>query len=83
MIELVFDLDPHMRAARLEGAVARLDHVALDVDDVSVVAQRLAALGARMDARGIVQVDSRLNTWSEPSSTLGVRLQLTAETTHP
>jgi methylmalonyl-CoA/ethylmalonyl-CoA epimerase len=78
-IELIDDLDLAARQSSLAGATARIEHVALEVDDMEASLQRLAVSGVRIDARGILSVGSRLNAWTQPGTTDGVMYQLVTE----
>ena len=78
-IELIDDLDPDTRERNLHGAPARLEHVALEVDDVEAEIARLATSGVSTSARGVVRAGGRLNVWTNPLTSRGVMFQLTAE----
>ncbi len=76
MIEVIEDLDPAAKARVLDGASARVEHVAIEVDGLDSVLTALQALGVKADSRGIVRVGSRLNAWTDPTTTDGIIFQL-------
>jgi catechol 2,3-dioxygenase-like lactoylglutathione lyase family enzyme len=78
LIELVAELDPEAKKRTLDGAVAKIEHVALGVLDIHDVAARLAALGVSINEHGIVRTGDRLNAWTDPATTFGIMFQLTA-----
>lgn len=79
---LSFDDAPTARLP--EGAVGVLDHVAVEVDDLEAEASRLRShgvefTGPRLPDRvaEIVEMRGRKHLWSDPSTSLGFRLQMT------
>ncbi len=75
-IELIAFDDPDRRDATLGGAAARLDHIALRVDDI-------AESGRRLQGRGVAFATPEpgrfrdLLTWNtQPETSMGVRFQL-------
>jgi methylmalonyl-CoA/ethylmalonyl-CoA epimerase len=78
-IELIDDLQAESRAVALDGATARVEHVALEVADVAAAVSSLAAFGVRIGPGGVVQIGTRLNAWTDPKTTDGVMYQLVAE----
>lgn len=72
--------------ARLpEGEPARIDHFAVEVDDLEGEASRLGGHGVRFtgplspeEADGPVEVRGRRHLWTMPETSSGFRLQLTA-----
>jgi methylmalonyl-CoA/ethylmalonyl-CoA epimerase len=84
-IEVIEVLDPEARRLRLGAATkARIEHVALRVDDLNDEAQRLSRLGVRMrgsaDPRAETaepaKVGDTLNLWTDPDTSDGVSYQL-------
>lgn len=75
-IEVIEDLDADARQLALGGASARIEHVAIEVDSVESVLATLEKLGVKADSRGIVHVGSRINAWTDPSTTDGIIFQL-------
>jgi methylmalonyl-CoA/ethylmalonyl-CoA epimerase len=76
-IEIILDLDAPAKQRSLDGAAARIEHIALEVDNVEETVKELAPRGVRIGEGGLVQIGSRLNAWTEPASTDGVMYQLT------
>ncbi len=75
-IEVIEDLNAEAKARALDGANARIEHVAVEVDGVDSVLTALESLGVKADSRGILRVGSRLNAWTDPSTTDGIMFQL-------
>jgi catechol 2,3-dioxygenase-like lactoylglutathione lyase family enzyme len=75
-IEVIEDLDADARQRTLSGASARIEHVAIEVDSVESVLAGLEGLGVKTDSKGIVRVGSRLNAWTDPSTSDGIMFQL-------
>jgi methylmalonyl-CoA/ethylmalonyl-CoA epimerase len=75
-IEVIEDLHMESRARVLNGATARIEHVALEVDNVEGELASLSGLGVKADGRGVVSVGARLNAWTDPLTTDGVMYQL-------
>ena len=78
-IELIEEHDDGARQRVLGGASAIIEHISFDVDDLERTAQQLVDLGVRLQGT-IVQVGTRRNAWTEPSTSGGVMFQLSAET---
>jgi len=75
-LEVIEDLNLESKAKALHGGSARIEHIALEVDGVSSVSAALAGLGVKIDDHGILLVGSRLNAWTDPSTTDGIVFQL-------
>jgi catechol 2,3-dioxygenase-like lactoylglutathione lyase family enzyme len=83
-IELIGMADPEARKQRLGDAPARIEHVAILIDDLEEMCSALERKGVRLT--GIPNVDiahpvpfrvgSRLNVWTDPATTDGVIYQL-------
>ncbi len=84
-IEVIEVLDPKVRRRRLgEGSKARIEHVAIRVDDLHKEAQRLSRLGVRLwgspdpgeGTTDPVMVGDTLNLWTDPDTCDGVSYQI-------
>ena len=76
-IEVVEIGDPEMRRRRLgEGNRARVEHIAVEVDDLPGELARLAALGVRTTIPEPRRVGNMLTTWTQEETTGGVSYQL-------
>jgi methylmalonyl-CoA/ethylmalonyl-CoA epimerase len=78
-IEVIEDLDPEAKARVLDGAPARIEHVAVEVDDVASVLAALEGLGVRPNSTGILRAGPRVNAWTDPSTTDGIMFQLLSD----
>ena len=72
LIEFIQPDDPD----RAPGGQARIDHVALRVDDLGESQRRLAADGAAFDQDEPLRLGANDNLFSKAETTAGVRLQL-------
>jgi catechol 2,3-dioxygenase-like lactoylglutathione lyase family enzyme len=75
-IELIEELDVGARKQSLGDATARIEHIALEVDDLDSALRTLAAKGVRMGPQGKVGAGTRVSVWTDPSTTGGVMYQL-------
>ena len=75
-IELIEISDPSERARRLGQVTARVEHVAVEVEDLALTADRLRDVGVAMTAREPLVVGSTRSYWTEPESCDGVMYQL-------
>lgn len=77
-IELLEILEPEARRQRLgDGQSARIEHIAVEVDDVPEALAVLGALG--IEANGPLQQSGGRETfWTQPSTTDGVMYQFVA-----
>jgi methylmalonyl-CoA/ethylmalonyl-CoA epimerase len=75
-IEVIEDLDPESKARGLDGAKARIEHVALEVDNVDGELESLGGLGVKANSLGVVSIGMRRHVWTDPHSTDGVMYQL-------
>lgn len=78
-IEVIEDLDAKAKARVLDGATARIEHIAVEVEAVDSALAALGALGVRADSHGILRVGTRVNAWTDPSTTDGIVFQLLSE----
>ena len=76
-IEMIQIDDPAVRRKRLgEGTPARIEHIAVEVDDIPAVLGKLAALGVRTTEPEPRKIGDRLNIWTVAETTGGVSYQL-------
>ncbi len=75
-IELIEIAEPEERALRLGFDKARIEHIAMEVDDLSATLELLAALGVRMQTSEPVRIGANLNTWTVAETSDGVMYQL-------
>jgi methylmalonyl-CoA/ethylmalonyl-CoA epimerase len=84
-IEVIEVLDPEARRRRLgEGSKARIEHVAIRVDDLHEEAQRLSRLGVRLrgssdpreETADPLRIGDTLNLWTDPDTCDGVSYQI-------
>ena len=72
-------IEPYGEGAKerdLRGERARIEHVAVEVDDVRRALEALAGLGVRPNALGIVPVGDKETVWTDPEGGDGVMYQL-------
>lgn len=76
-IELIEPTTEEARARRLgRGAKARIEHIAVEVNDAIAVAIEVArGLGAEFITPAPVPIDGNLNIFTRPDSTGGVQFQ--------
>ncbi len=76
-IEVIEIGDPEARRRRLGGgARARIEHIAVEVDDLCASLGRLAALGVRTTAPEPRRSGNTLNVWTVDETTGGISYQL-------
>lgn len=71
-IEVIEPYGPD-RERDLAGARAKIEHIAVEVDDVR---RALEVLGLRPNANGMVDIGGRETVWTDPDSGDGVMYQL-------
>jgi methylmalonyl-CoA/ethylmalonyl-CoA epimerase len=76
LVELIELADPEARAARLGDDVARLDHVAVEVDDIDAAAAELRAQGVRFTTEEPVAVRDIRTLWTQKETSGGVMWQI-------
>jgi methylmalonyl-CoA/ethylmalonyl-CoA epimerase len=82
-IEVIEVLDPERRRERLgEGAMARIEHIAIEVDDLHGTLAVLEALGIRAGAAPRVSADY-LTFWTDPATSDGIMLQFLSRSEVP
>lgn len=75
-IELIEIGDPEQRRKRLgEGNRARIEHIAVDVDDIGATVAQLAPLGVTTTAPAPRQLGETLNIWTTEETTGGISYQ--------
>jgi methylmalonyl-CoA epimerase len=75
-VELIQLGDPEARAQRLgEGNVGRLDHIAIEVDDVEAVKEELHPAGVRMQSEQPRRTALSRSYFTRPETTGGVVYQ--------
>ena len=75
-VELIELSDPQALATRLGGAEARIEHIALEVDDVWEAAARLRARGVAFTTNEPSKVRDTLAIWTVPDTSAGIAWQL-------
>jgi methylmalonyl-CoA/ethylmalonyl-CoA epimerase len=75
-IELVELGDPAAREQRLGQNTARVEHIAIEVDDIAATAGQLGERGVRMNTDAPVRGGPTLSYWSLPQTSGGIMLQL-------
>jgi methylmalonyl-CoA/ethylmalonyl-CoA epimerase len=76
-IELIEVANPEDREKRLQGSVARIEHIAFEVGDVEATIALLARAGVETTAP--VRLVDRVNTWTVAETSGGVMYQLVQE----
>ena len=75
-LELIECTSDELRKQRLgEGNRARIEHVALQTDDIGVALSALAGRGIEVDGTPS-QTGANLSTWTVPETTGGIRFQV-------
>lgn len=76
-IEVIEVTDPEARRQRLgDGARARIEHIAVEVDSLKTALDRLAPLGVRTNEPEPRRIGDSLHVWTVADSTGGVSYQL-------
>jgi methylmalonyl-CoA/ethylmalonyl-CoA epimerase len=76
-IEVIEISDPEARRQRLgEGSRARIEHIAVEVENLQAALARLAALGVRTNDPEPRRIGDSLHMWTVAESTGGVSYQL-------
>ena len=77
LIELIEPMTDEVRQRRLgTGNVARLEHIGVEVDEISTAMKAVQGLGVALTTERPVPVGSNLNAWTEADTSLGVQYQL-------
>jgi catechol 2,3-dioxygenase-like lactoylglutathione lyase family enzyme len=75
-VEVIEITEPIERMQRLGGDRARVEHIALEVDDLAATLQAFGALGVEVSTAQPVEVGNTLNLWTVPETCDGVMYQL-------
>ncbi len=76
-IELIEIGNPEERRRRLgDGKRARIEHIAVEVDDLGAATARVAALGGQTTAPTPRETNGKLNFWTVEETTGGISYQL-------
>jgi methylmalonyl-CoA/ethylmalonyl-CoA epimerase len=76
-IEIIEPTSAQARATRLgEGNEARIEHIGVEVDDVSVAMTAIMGLGVQLTTDSPVPVGPNLNAWTRPETSSGIQFQL-------
>ncbi len=82
-IEMIEVLDPTVRRVRLgEDQRARIEHIAIEVDDLDSTLRVLQALGVRSKAPPRVS-NGYLSAWTDPDTSDGVMYQFVQKAQEP
>ncbi len=77
LIELIEPMTDEVRQRRLgTGNVARLEHIGVEVDEISTAMKAVQGLGVALTTERPVPVGPNLNAWTEADTSLGVQYQL-------
>jgi methylmalonyl-CoA/ethylmalonyl-CoA epimerase len=75
MIEVIECKTADERERRLGGAKARIEHIAIQVDDLSATIEELSSLGIEMTKPAPVRQDDIQSYWTNPDTSDGVMYQ--------
>lgn len=75
-IEVIEITEAGERQARLRGEKARIEHIAIEVDELASTLAALEGLGVRPNAPEPIKVGNNLNVWTTEESCDGVSYQL-------
>lgn len=75
-IEVIEILEPIEREKRLGSDKARIEHIAIEVDELQSTLKALALLGIRPQSSEPLQVGTSVNIWTQPETSDGVIYQL-------
>jgi methylmalonyl-CoA/ethylmalonyl-CoA epimerase len=77
VIELIEPTSDELRRRRLgEGARARIEHIAFEVDDITTAMRTLRGLGVQLTSALPVPIGKHLNAFTEAGTSAGVQYQL-------
>lgn len=83
-IEILEIGDPETRRRRLgEGRRARIEHIAVEVDDLGASLAQLASQGVRTTSPEPRRIGNNLNVWTEEDTTGGISYQLIQRAPEP
>jgi methylmalonyl-CoA/ethylmalonyl-CoA epimerase len=75
-VEVIEITEPSERVQRLGNDRARIEHIALEVDDLAATLQALDGLGVKVNTAKPALVGDSLNLWTVPETCDGVMYQL-------
>ncbi len=75
-IEVIEVDDPDERAQRLGSDKARVEHIAIEVDNLERTLQALSGLGVKPQQAEPIKIGANLNAWTVAESSDGVVYQL-------
>lgn len=75
-VEVIEIIEPRERAQRLGQDKARIEHIAIEVDDLSTVMGLLAGMGVKTQTSSPIKVGASLNYWTVADTSDGVGYQL-------
>lgn len=75
-IELIEPTTKETRRRRLGGDQARIEHIGVEVDDVSSAMKAARGPGVELTTSEPVPVGPNLNAWTEPQTSKGLQFQL-------
>jgi methylmalonyl-CoA/ethylmalonyl-CoA epimerase len=79
-LEVIEVTDPSERMRRLGGADARIEHIAVEVDDVKATRRSLSEHGVQTTRPDIVAAAGSLSIWTVPESSDGLGFQFLQKT---
>ena len=75
-IEVIEITDAGERESRLRGEKARIEHIAIEVDELASTMKALEGLGVRTKSPEPLKIGNNLNIWTTEESGDGVSYQL-------
>jgi methylmalonyl-CoA/ethylmalonyl-CoA epimerase len=75
-VEVIEISEPAERAQRLGSVKARIEHIAIEVDDLTTTVQALEGLGVRTQTKDPIRVGPNINFWTVADTCDGVVYQL-------
>ena len=76
LVEVIEISEPGERAKRLGSEKARIEHIAIEVDDLTTTLQALEGLGVRTQTSDPIRIGTNLNFWTVADTCDGVVYQL-------
>jgi methylmalonyl-CoA/ethylmalonyl-CoA epimerase len=73
LIELTTEAERRRRLG--DGNRARIEHIAIDVDDITATIESIRGLGVAIDSDAPVPVGPNLNVWTQAETSGGVQYQ--------
>lgn len=74
-VEVIEISEPEERMRRLGTADARIEHIALEVEDVRAILESLTQRGIQTTRPDVVASAGNLSIWTEPASSCGIAFQ--------